>query len=184
MSTLGVRARQLLTACCWLGPESECEPACGDRSWLRGFADADLGDSAEEIAKVIAPVADGLADMAVAGFPAAAGNGFGLAVGLASRRRCLCRVNLKWPLSGQRAVRADVLFGLLDAGLRLERGFGFEVGLTVDWLRAGYSMVEAPTLMTHRVTGRTIGGFAHRGRQFAAVARALAARVWGVTPSP
>jgi glycosyltransferase involved in cell wall biosynthesis len=160
-------------------PRAATDPGCVV------FADADLGDSAEEIAKVIAPVADGLADMAVAGFPAAAGNGFGLAVGLARVGvRCLCRVNLKWPLSGQRAVRADVLFGLLDAGLRLERGFGFEVGLTVDWLRAGYSMVEAPTLMTHRVTGRTIGGFAHRGRQFAAVARALAARVWGVTPSP
>ncbi len=142
------------------------------------FADADLGDSAEEIAKVIAPVADGLTDMAVAGFPAAVGGGFGLAVGLARAGvRCLCGVDLKWPLSGQRVLRADLLFGMLDAGLGPERGFGFEVGLTVDWLRAGYSLAEVPTLMTHRVRGRSVAGFAHRGRQFAAVARALATRL-------
>lgn len=149
------------------------------------FADADLGDSAEEMAKVMGPVADGLADMAVAGFPAASGGGFGLAVGLARAGiRCLCGVNLKWPLSGQRAVRADLLFGVLDAGSRPEHGFGFEVGLTVDWLRAGYSLVEVPTLMTHRATGRTIAGFAHRGRQFTAVAQAFATRLWGVKPVP
>ncbi|HOF31895.1 MAG TPA: hypothetical protein PK441_13675 [Burkholderiaceae bacterium] len=149
------------------------------------FADADLGDSAEEISKVIAPVAAGLADMAIAGFPAAPGSGFGLAVGLARAGvRCLCGVNLAWPLSGQRALRADKVFTMMDAGARMERGFGFEVGLTVDWLRAGYSLIEVPTLMTHRATGRTIAGFAHRGRQFAAVARALAMRVWGVNSTP
>ncbi len=148
------------------------------------FADADLGDSAEEIAKVIAPVVGGLADMAVAGFPATSGSGFGLAVGLARAGvRCLCGVNLTWPLSGQRALRADLLLAMMDAGFRPERGFGFEVGLTVDWLRSGYSLVEAPTLMTHRATGRTIAGFTHRGRQFAAVARALAMRLWGVKPA-
>lgn len=149
------------------------------------FADADLGDSAEEIAKVIAPVGDGSADMAVAGFPAAIGGGFGLAVGLARAGiRRLCGADMKWPLSGQRAMRADLLFGMLDAGFGPERGFGFEVGLTVDWLRAGYSLVEVPTLMTHRARGRTIAGFVHRGRQFAAVARALAKRVWKVRPAP
>lgn len=148
------------------------------------FADADLGDSAEEMAKVIAPVAGGLADMSIAGFPAARGSGFGLAVGLARAGvRCLCGVNLIWPLSGQRALRADPLFAMMDAGFRPERGFGFEVGLTVDWLRSGYSLVEVPTLMGHRATGRTIAGFAHRGRQFAAVARALAMRFWGVRPA-
>lgn len=149
------------------------------------FADADLGDSAEEISKVIAPVAAGLADMAIAGFPAAPGSGFGLAVGLARAGvRCLCGVNLAWPLSGQRALRADKVFTMMDAGARMERGFGFEVGLTVDWLRAGYSLIEVPTLMTHRATGRTIAGFAHRGRQFAAVARALAMRLRGVNSTP
>lgn len=148
------------------------------------FADADLGDSAEEIAKVIAPVTGGLVDMAIAGFPATPGSGFGLAVGLARAGvRCLCRVNLTWPLSGQRALRADLFFAMMDAGFRPERGFGFEVGLTVDWLRAGYSLTEVPTLMTHRATGRTIAGFAHRGRQFVAVARALAMRLWGVKPA-
>ena len=149
------------------------------------FADADLGDSAEEISKVIAPVAAGLADMAIAGFPAASGSGFGLAVGLARAGvRCLCGVSLAWPLSGQRALRADKVFTMMDAGARIERGFGFEVGLTVDWIRAGYSLIEVPTLMTHRPTGRTIAGFAHRGRQFAAVARALAMRLRGVNSTP
>ncbi len=142
------------------------------------LADGDLGESAEEMAKVIAPVASGSADMAVAGFPPAAGGGFGLAVGLARAAiRRLCRLDLKWPLSGQRAMRADLLFGMLDEGLVLERGFGFEVGLTIDWLRSGNSLIEVPTHMTHRATRRDIAGFAHRGRQFGAVARALVARL-------
>lgn len=169
-------ARDQAQAC---APRADIDPGCVV------FADADLGDSAEEIAKVIAPVADGSADMAVAGLPAAIGGGFGLAVGLARAGiRRLCGADMKWPLSGQRAMRADLLFGMLDAGFGPERGFGFEVGLTVDWLRAGYSLVEVPTLMTHRARGRTIAGFVHRGRQFAAVARALAKRVWKVRPVP
>lgn len=142
------------------------------------LADADLGESAREMEKVWSPVVDGRAQMAIAGFPAARGGGLGLAVGLARTGiRCLCGVNLTWPLSGQRAVRADTLFHLLESGMRLERGFGFEVGFTIDWLRARHSLIEVPTLMTHRATGRTVAGFAHRGRQFAAVARALAVRI-------
>lgn len=171
------------------GAGARARARAGGRAGARGMdmiaawgcvvlADGDLGDSAEEMAKVMAPVASGLADMAVAGFPAALGSGFGLAVGLARAGiRGLCKVELRWPLSGQRAVRADLLLGMLDAGPRSERGFGFEVGLTIDWLRSGHSLIEVPTCMTHRATGRDIAGFAHRGRQFAAVARALAARL-------
>jgi hypothetical protein len=40
-------------------------------------------------------------------------------------------------------------------------------------LRAGLRVVEVPTTMAHDATGRDPSGFAHRGRQFLHVARAL-----------
>jgi hypothetical protein len=36
-------------------------------------------------------------------------------------------------------------------------------------------VVEVPTKMAHRSTGRDLAGFAHRGRQYADVRRALRA---------
>jgi hypothetical protein len=71
------------------------------------------------------------------------------------------KVAMSEPLSGQRAVRAE----LLD-GIKLENGYGLEVGLTIDILRKGCKVVEVPVKMTHRETGRDLAGFKHRGKQF------------------
>src|SRR5439155_25259676 len=70
--------------------------------------------------------------------------------------------------SGQRAVRGPRLRSL-DRATR----FGLEVGLTVHAVRAGAGVVEVPVAMEHRHTGRTVAGFAHRGRQGADAIRAL-----------
>jgi len=76
------------------------------------------------------------------------------------------------PLSGQRAFRADHLPLLLP----LEPGFGVEVGMDIDALRAGLRVLEVPTAMQHAATGRDLAGFRHRGRQLAHILRALARR--------
>jgi hypothetical protein len=50
-------------------------------------------------------------------------------------------------------------------------GFGMEIGMTVDAVRAGYRLVEVELDLGHRATGRTLRGFVHRGRQLADCAR-------------
>ena len=46
----------------------------------------------------------------------------------------------------------------------LARGWGVEVGLTVDVLRAGLRIVEVPCELHHRVSGRGWRDQLHRGR--------------------
>lgn len=140
------------------------------------LVDADLGDCARQMSVVFSPVEQGNAHMAVAGFAVSAGGGFGAAMRLArwGIQRMTGR-QLEFPLSGQRAMRAQSLWRVLD-DFGLEPGFGMEVGLAVDWLRSGYSIVEVPTEMTHVGPGRTPAGFAHRAMQFAAIGAALSAR--------
>jgi hypothetical protein len=48
--------------------------------------------------------------------------------------------------------------------------------MTVDAVRAGYRVAEVELDRTHRATGLTPGGFLHRGRQLADIARAWVAR--------
>ncbi|HZT44271.1 MAG TPA: glycosyltransferase [Chthonomonadaceae bacterium] len=138
--------------------------------------DADLGDSAAEAKKLLAPVLSGAADMVIATFPAGTGKGggFGLVVRLArwGIRRLTGRT-MEAPLSGQRALKSEVA---LDAG-GFARGWGVEVALTVAALRAGCRVMEIPTNMTHRVTGRSPAAIRHRAAQFFSVARTLL-RLW------
>jgi len=137
--------------------------------------DADLGDTAAQAALLLDPVRRGEADMAIAMFPVVPGRGggMGLVVRLArwGIRRAAGR-EMAAPLSGQRALKREVW----DRARHTDRGFGVETGLTIDALRAGFRVVEVPTTMTHRVTGRDVRGVVHRARQFRDVALALWAR--------
>ena len=56
----------------------------------------------------------------------------------------------------------------------LARGWGVEVGLTVDVLLAGLRVVEVPCELHHRVSGSDWRGQLHRARQYRDVALALA----------
>jgi hypothetical protein len=58
----------------------------------------------------------------------------------------------------------------------LASGFGVEVGLTIDELRAGARVVEVPLDLRHRVTGTSLKDQLHRARQYRDVRRALRAR--------
>jgi len=177
--------------------------------------DADLGETAAEFPRLLAPVRAGLADMTIAVFgdggtrgrgdgatgrrgvpitaaeglpltspvllsprrpvplsprPSVARSGFGLA--LRTARWGVARLTgrvLEAPLSGQRAF-ASAHVPLLSP---LEPGFGLEVGLDIDALRAGLRVVEVPTSMAHAATGRDWAGFRHRGRQLVHILRAL-----------
>jgi glycosyltransferase involved in cell wall biosynthesis len=135
------------------------------------FLDADLEESAIHAAMLVQPVVDGLADMTVASFPRAqARGGFGLVKGLASRGiQSLCGFTATAPLSGQRAVRRELLADTRG----LSGGFGIEVGLTIDAVKKGYRVMEVQVPFHHRETGRDLRGFIHRGKQFIAVGRTL-----------
>lgn len=138
------------------------------------LADADLGATAAELVALLPPVVDGTAEMAVAKFPPAGGRaGFGLVKGWSARAvERLGGVAVSEPLSGQRALRRD----LLDA-CRLAPRFGLEVALGIDVARAGGRIVEVPLPLDHAHTGRSVAGFRHRGRQAVDIARSVLPRV-------
>jgi glycosyltransferase involved in cell wall biosynthesis len=135
------------------------------------LADADLGESAGQLVHLTAALAD--ADLAIATFARRVGGGLGVAV-RSSRwaiRRATGRV-MQAPLSGQRAMRPGVLAQLLP----FAPGFGLETGMTIDALKLGLRVVEVELDLEHRATGRTLSGFAHRGRQARDALRAYASR--------
>jgi glycosyltransferase involved in cell wall biosynthesis len=126
------------------------------------LCDGDLGASAAMLAPLVEAVERGECDLAVAAFSRRLGGGFGIALGFARRAvRRLCGFEAGAPISGQRAMRADVL----RATLPFARGFGMEIGMTVDAVRAGYRLHEHELDLSHRAAGRSPAGFAHRARQ-------------------
>src|SRR5215211_5978907 len=132
------------------------------------LCDGDLGDSAAGLAALAAVVERGEADVAVAAFAHREGGGFGFALRFARWAiRRLAGIELRAPISGQRALRGDVL----PVVVPFARGFGMEIAMTVDAVRAGYRLVEVELGLGHRATGRTLRGFVHRGRQLADFAR-------------
>lgn len=138
------------------------------------LCDGDLGDSAGRLAPLVDAVRAGECDLAVAAFSRRVGGGFGVALGFAHWAiRRLCGVETTAPISGQRALRAEAL----RAALPFARGYGMEVGMTVDAVRAGYRLREYELELSHRATGRTFSGFAHRAAQLRDFARAYRARV-------
>jgi glycosyltransferase involved in cell wall biosynthesis len=137
------------------------------------LCDGDLGASAARLAPLVAAVADGECDLAVASFSRRVGGGFGLALGFAHWAiRRLCGADTAAPISGQRALRVEAL----RASLPFAAGFGMEIGMTVDAVRAGYRLGEYELDLEHRATGRSLGGFRHRGLQLRDFAGAYLAR--------
>jgi glycosyltransferase involved in cell wall biosynthesis len=137
------------------------------------LCDADLGESAARLTELVEPVNDGECDLAIAAFARRVGGGLGIAVGFAGwaiRRRC--GFDAEAPISGQRAMRTDVLRDVLP----FAAGFGMETGMTIDAVRAGHRVREVELDLTHRATGRTLGGFLHRGRQLRDILGAYARR--------
>jgi glycosyltransferase involved in cell wall biosynthesis len=135
------------------------------------FVDADLGKSAVNVRLLLEPLLENRYDMTIAELPSAQiQGGFGLVKGLAvAGIYRLCGYHTRAPLSGQRAMRREVLERIGG----LSRGFGIEVGLTIDAARAGFRIGEVPVPFRHRESGRDWQGFYHRGKQFVSVGRTL-----------
>lgn len=137
------------------------------------LCDGDLGASAARLAPLVEAVDRGECDLAVAAFSRRVGGGFGLALGYARWAiRRLCGAETKAPISGQRALRVETL----SATLPFAAGFGMEIGMTVDAVRAGYRLREYELDLEHRATGRTLGGFLHRGAQLRDFAKVYVSR--------
>ncbi len=119
------------------------------------LADADLeGD--------LGPLLEGEGDLTVAAFAERQGGGFGIAKRAA---RALVRARsgfiAREPLSGQRTLSTAAR----EACFPLAPGFGCEVRMTIDAVRAGLDVREHELPLRHRATGRNARGFLHRGRQ-------------------
>jgi glycosyltransferase involved in cell wall biosynthesis len=126
------------------------------------LCDGDLGASAARLAPLVEAVEAGECDLAVAAFSRRIGGGFGIALHFAAWAiRRLCGFEARAPISGQRALRVEAL----RATLPFAPGFGMEIGMTVDAVRAGYRVGEYEIDLEHRATGRTAAGFRHRAVQ-------------------
>jgi glycosyltransferase involved in cell wall biosynthesis len=129
------------------------------------LCDGDLGDSARELPLLVAALdaGDG-ADLAIAAFARRVGGGVGAALGFSRwATRALGGVELRAPISGQRALRGGVLPTLLPFAPR----FGMETAMNIDAARAGFRITEVELDLEHRATGKTLRGFLHRARQLA-----------------
>jgi glycosyltransferase involved in cell wall biosynthesis len=138
------------------------------------LCDGDLGASAAVLVRLAESVEGGECDLAVAAFSRRVGGGFGVALGFArwAIRRC-CGLETQAPISGQRAMRAEVLRAVLP----FAPGYGMEVGMTIDAVRAGYRLREYELDLSHRATGRSLTGFLHRTRQLVDFTRAYLSRI-------
>lgn len=134
--------------------------------------DADLGETAAEAPVLLIPLQMDRAEMTIATFPVipGKGGGVGLVVRLArSGIQMLTGRVMQAPLSGQRALRRSTI----DKLGGFDSGWGVEIALTVQALRAGFRVEEIPTTMTHRVTGRSTQAILHRAVQFVSALRVL-----------
>ena len=151
------------------------DPPTSGSERLLLFIDADLADSAANMAVLVAPVALGEADMTIATLPPqrTAGSGHGFVVRLARKGiQSLAGWTSNQPLSGMRCLSREAF----EAALPLARGWGVEVGLTIDVLGAGLRVLEVPCELQHRVSGSDWRGQVHRARQYRDVWLALAVR--------
>lgn len=141
--------------------------------------DADLGDTAAGAAPLIEPVVSGRAALTIGvlqaqttddGSPA---GGHGIVLNTARRGiEELCGFTAHAPLSGQRCITRRAF----ELASPLAGGFGIEVGMTIDVVRAGLSVQEVDIRVQHRATGNDLAGQLHRAKQLKDVTRALAAR--------
>ncbi len=143
------------------------------------FLDADLGETAANCAPLITPVVEGSADLTIAVLPpqttgdGTAAGGRGLVMGTATKGIVeLTGWTPKAPLSGQRCLTRRAF----ELASPLAAGWGMEVGMTIDILRAGLTVREVEVELRHRATGNDLGAQLHRAKQLRDVVRALAAR--------
>ena len=171
------KAAAMTTGADYVARQESVEGRVGDSDGRRPllFVDGDLEESAENLGVLLPPVVEGRADMTIATLPPqkTAGGGRGFVVRLARNGiEELTGFTANQPLSGMRCVTRAAF----DAATPLAKGWGVEVGLTIDVLRAGLRVEEVPCELHHRVSGADWRGQLHRARQYRDVALALGRR--------
>jgi glycosyltransferase involved in cell wall biosynthesis len=137
------------------------------------LCDGDLGESAAKLGPLVESVESGECDLSIAVFRSRVGGGFGFALRYARDAiRRLSGYEALAPISGQRALSARAM----RAAYPFAAGYGMEIGITVDVVRAGLTVREIELDLSHRATGRTLAGFAHRARQLRDFRRVLRSR--------
>jgi len=132
------------------------------------LCDGDLGGSARALPPLVAAIESGECDLAVGAFTRRVGGGFGIALRFARwaiEDRSGYRAGAA--ISGQRAMRGEVLRAVLP----FAQGYGMETAMTIDAVRAGFTLREIEVDLEHRTTGRSWRGFVHRASQMADFAR-------------
>jgi glycosyltransferase involved in cell wall biosynthesis len=126
------------------------------------LCDGDLGSSARGLGPLVEAIGSGDADLAIAAFRLRVGGGFGIALRYAAATiERLCGYVPTAPISGQRALSPAAI----RASYPFAEGYGMEIGITVDVVRAGLEVRELELDLSHRASGRTLAGFLHRARQ-------------------
>ena len=171
------KAAAMTTGAGWVARHEAVEGRVGGSDGRRPllFVDADLEDSAANLGVLVTPVLEGAVDMTIATLPPqkTPGGGRGFVVRLARGGiEELTGFVAAQPLSGMRCLTRAAF----DAASPLARGWGVEVGLTVDVLLAGMQVREVPCELHHRVTGTDLRSQLHRAAQYRDVGLALARR--------
>ncbi|RXI99531.1 glycosyltransferase family 2 protein [Anaerobacillus alkaliphilus] len=133
--------------------------------------DADLGITAREGERLVEKLEVDNLDCVIAKLPLQKKRGIGLMKHRA--QKLIFSRTGKWfeaPLSGQRALKKNWLPTLLEKDYI---GFGVEMAMTVDLLKAGAVVDEVEVSFFHRATGKDLDGFLHRGKQWLDMERTL-----------
>ncbi len=145
-----------------------------DAAGIALVCDGDLGESAGALAALVDAVQQ--AGAAISRSPRSAAGSVAASASrcasLAGRSAAAAATSAGAPISGQRAMRLEVLRAVLP----FASGYGMEVGMTVDAVAPATASQEVELDLEHRATGRTLGGFVHRGAQLRDFARAWLAR--------
>ena len=155
--------------------QRDSRPECGTLLLL----DADLAGSAAACGRLVEPVVSGRADLTIAVPPAPTTGpgegpgGAGLVVAVATRGITeLTGWTPRAPLSGQRCLTRRAF----ELASPLAAGWGADVGMTVDVLRAGLRVEELPVELGQRASAHDLAGQVHRAKQLRDITRALATR--------
>ena len=128
------------------------------------LVDADLGNTAYEMRKLIKPILTDEADMTIAQFPKSKSKaGFGFTLFLAQKGlKLITGNNFKSPLSGQRVLSKRAIKHIN----RFATGFSVEVALNLSLSQGGFKIKEIPVNMAHNRSKKDLTGFYHRSKQF------------------
>lgn len=131
-------------------------------SQLVVLLDADLGESASEVSKLLEHIKPEKKAIIIGRLPAPKKKGgFGILKRISgSSFQALTSRRVDSLLSGQRIIPLDFL-----RSINIPDGFGLEFKITLEGVRKGLEIIEVPVDMRHRESGRNIRGFMHRGKQ-------------------